>query len=288
MLTPSAVQPASSQSSVSSPAPAASAPGQTVDASQYLEKMQGIESELGNTKKALSETSKTAKEAQELVSRMKQVFGEEKAGPTEEQQDEAQLDEFLSTILEYQKQGIEVPMTAKIAMKLMETRMDNRKKISQLENQLKKVTDKQDFLADPNVAQDNAVFGAMDNHLHEALDGLYGNVDPNMFEAVARSISKEVARLKAEKPEDWAQVKRSPEIQRNMVNHFARRAVPPKALEVMQNEKIKNTPLTEHDLITAFREANDIEDPKERQEVKTKIRQELWAQKFSSPSLSKR
>jgi hypothetical protein len=65
-----------------------------------------------------------------------------------------------------------------------------------------------------------------------------------------------------------------------MVRHFVKQTIPPKAREILMEDQIRREPMTTDELWQAWREADGIEDFKEKQRIKSAIRQEIVGRQF--------
>ena len=98
----------------------------------------------------------------------------------------------------------------------------------------------------------------------------------------SQKIINEVQRIQRERPDIWQQIRKNPEYQKRLVMHHVEQIIPPKARELLRNEKIQNTPMSNQDLWQAFREAGEKykDNPTMRQKIQTSIRQEIISRKF--------
>ncbi len=193
---------------------------------------------------------------------------------------EAFLDHVLQQSLEAEKDGRPMPITTNLAVKLFETQ-------KQLTEAMKVINDlkgKTDQALDPVARLDQQTYANLDNILQDSLFTMFGreNVSQQKYSGIASEITAEIKKLQTEKPDLWEDIRRSPKHQAAMVRHFVDKNVPPAARKLMQDDAVQKYEMTEADLINAFREAKDIQDPKVRDKVQTKIRQDLLEKRWKS------
>ena len=247
---------------------------------EYQEMLKSLGGEVESLKSERDSMAKVMKGTENEVARIKRaVVGEpeHKRSPDDEDGDFANM--FLDAALEDQKNGGKgLPLTTKLAMEMVEMRKANR----QLSDQIKKLTEGHGKLTDPEIQYDQQAFGAMDLQVQNTLQSVYGEIQPHMFRAVTSAMADEIKNLKATKPQVWAEIRRNPEYQRRMSLHFVEKMVPPKARQIMTDEKERNTPMTRKELKQAMGEANQIANPEKRAQVKEMIRQKLLEDMYSN------
>lgn len=299
---PSAQSPSTpAPQSSNAPAAAAPAPGTTQQPSaaaqgaltpevtEYL-KTQG--SELRAAQGLIASLRAQQEQTQGTLGKIKEVFAPSNAPAPDPIADkiashEAKIDEALATAIQAERAGRPIPETIKaqieahqIAIDNLTERRENRTKVGELEQRVQQ-------LSDPGNIIDQMAFSQMDNFIMNAMQTVYGNAPEyavqrqSNFKSVASQMLDEVRRLKKEQPEIWDQIRRQPEKQRSMVNWFVEQNMPPKARLIMEQERLKNEPMSLDDYEQAHREAATIPDPVERAKIRTRIRQEMWAEKFT-------
>lgn len=209
---------------------------------------------------------------------MRQVFAPEE--DNKQDPNEAFLDHVLQQSLEAEKAGTPIPLTTNLAVKLFETQ-------KQLGEAMKVINDlkgKTDQALDPIARVDAQVYANLDNVLQTSLFDTFGrdNVSQQKYSAIASEITAEINRLREHKPEIWEEVRRNPKHQAAMVKHFVDKSIPPAARKLMQDDAVQKYQMTEADLMEAFREAKEIQDPAARAKVQTKIRQDLLEVRWKS------
>lgn len=263
-----------------------SAPGQQIDASELFQQIASQNEQLENTKNELSSANKRSGEALSTLERLKEALGgsSDKKGPTDDELDEQHLDFILSEMLEAEKRGIKMPITSSIAPKLIETRKQMRKTFESQNTQIEELKRAVEALSSPQAQTDKSTYASMDNMLQGMVEQVYGEANTSQYQAIAGAINQEIARLQKQDPESWAKVKRNPNFQKSMVNHFVQQAIPPKARQILQHEQLKNEPVSEGEILTAIQEAREtISDPQKRAETIQTLREAYWEVKYLAP-----
>ena len=252
-------------------------PATDASASDYLSELKGkvdsLESERGELKGAVERSSK-------MVERLSSAFKDEQGDDEgdDDSRDQKILDMFLDAALEDQKAGGKgMPLTTKLAMETVGLK----KQLREMQAMIKDLGAKQQITSSPDYKYDQDAFAHVDMQVQQAIESIYGSVDNNLFEAVSKDISKEIKNLKENKPQVWEQIRRNPEYLRRMSLHFVEQKIPPRAREMLNAEKERNTPMTMKELDQAFKEADAIKDPRARAEIRASIRQKKLELSFN-------
>jgi hypothetical protein len=244
------------------------------DAHEYLD---SLSSEVKSLREEKSRMSSQMKEHGETLSRVKKAFGGEEKERTPDDEDQDFLDMYLEEALEDQKKGGKgLPLTTKLAMELVAARKDLRA----MKADMAKLGKGQEQLYDPNLQYDREAYGSLDMQVQNSLHSIYGEINPYMFDSVTKAMADEIKTLKAQKPQVWAEIRRNPEYQKRMAMHFVSKSVPPKARQIMEDERERNTPMTMKELNQAMREADEIRDVGQRTKIKESIRQKILEERF--------
>lgn len=223
----------------------------------------------------------------ETVNKIQKVFAPE-AEPQADP-DEQFLDTYLQAAVDAEKAGSPIPLTTNLAVKLIEQAKRNQ----ELEKRLAQIEGKARDYEDPVRVADQRAFESIDSMLVQTLGNMYGegNYAPQLVTSTANMIVEEIKRLKSQTPEIWDQIKRNPQYQAKMVQHFAQKNIPDRFKQAAQREELQNYKMQAPELMQAFREANEIQDPSARAKVKEQIRQQLfsslWEQKKGNSFISK-
>jgi len=236
--------------------------------------LKNLDSTVKNLDQKYHDANSRATESQETLDRLKKVLvGDESEAEATPWYEDMQ-DYYLKQAMEAEKEGQGIPLTANLAVKLAEVARQNEALTKQLED----LTKKQQVMADPMVQLDNQTYMNIDTTIENQLGKIYGEVPAFQFDAITKELSSTINQIKKDHPQAWDEIRRSPTKQQQLANHFVMKNVPPKAREMMQNEKIQNTPMTQQELLQAFDESKEIEDPKQRTRIQQNIRQSILEQ----------
>lgn len=230
-------------------------------------------------------------EQEKLLGGLRQVFNPQPEGDPIDQEIsgyEQQLDYYLQEALEAEKMGQSIPLTTNLAVQLFQGKIAQAKERRNWEGKMQKLENQIRGLTDPNVTSDRQAYGNIDNFIINNVEMIYGSGQDTQqirnvqFEAVARLVSDEIKRIKSQMPDVWDTIKRSPDKQKRLVGYFFEQNLPPAVRQRLETEKLQNTPMSQDELTQAFREADQIQDERTRNDVKQKIRQELLSMRFGN------
>lgn len=268
-----------------------------IDYQQIIEDYRGKLGEqgkqLGSLKSELEETKKKFANTEGIFSKMKNIFtGKEEQKPdpvkAKKSQHEQSMDYVLSQVLAAQKQGREMPVTAKIGTDLYALASDYEERFAKQQEVIDKLNQKIEMLSSPDTSLDVNAGHRLETMLMGALDTVYGDTDDStrikaaQFDSAARLIGEEIKDLKENDPQKWNRIRRDQSAMQKMVNHFVKMTIPPKAREIMEKEHIENEPTSIQDLWAAFKEAKEasVKDPRFK-EIAEKIRHEILEHEFA-------
>lgn len=264
-VTPDGGAPAATESNVQSPA--------AVDFTKYDTILSGLDS-------SVKEAREDAKASKEQIEMLRQAFAPQ-AAPSDDQMDDSELAHFMQEFTRAEQEGRPMPITAKLAAKLIETRKNNRSELQLLKEKIQKLEATSKVISEPEYQTEVAALYKISDIMVDTLKGIYGHLDPHLEHSVSSKIREEINRLKKEAPQNWEEIRKSDRLKKAMVEHFVDKVIPPKAKELMSKEQAKNRPTTEKDLVKALEEANKIQDPKEREKQRRFVRARIWEYKIS-------
>ena len=260
-------------SSAENTAQADSTDSSDAGASAYLQQLQSLQAEQAETRQRAEGLEGKLKESGEFITRIKDAVTGKEAAPVDEEQ--SFLDTFLEASLEDKTRGGKgMPLTTKLAVGLAEQMKANK----DLRNEIKAIKEALENQNNPETYYDKQAYTWLDTEIQNGLQSIYGRDNPhikNQFQAVVAGVNDEIRNLRQTRPAVWAEIRRNPESMKSMAMEFVERAVPPKAREILANERAKNTPMTRQDLIEANEEAKKIQDPAQRAKAKEAIRQQM-------------
>ncbi len=201
----------------------------------------------------------------ELLQRLKSAISPEaKAPPSAIQSLEAKYDAFLDKAMELKSQGQRLPVTEQIAMDFYQSQIESLKTIEALKTQIADLKGGVDRANDPEAPVNNIAYTQMDTFLQQSIDNLYGT-DPKqlpakrrVYQAVTEQLSDELKGLQKSAPGQWDMLRRNPMKLQQVVNDVLRTIVPPKAMAMIEQEELENTPQTAGQLWATFREAQKL------------------------------
>lgn len=220
----------------------------------------------------------------ELVSKLKGVFNppkEPEGGENPIPGWEREMDYYIAQAVEAKNRGQGIPLTANLAIHAYkqaienyQTRVAMEKKIQALETRLQEVQD-------PGHNLNQRAFYNFDTHIKNGLERIYGRDQSSLpqrqaqFRAIGEQVGAAVRSLMQNDPQRWDQMRRDPAEIEKLANRALRMNLPPKALQMIEQENLRNSPMDIGELRQAFREADNIKDEAERTRIKTMIRQDI-------------
>lgn len=201
---------------------------------------------------------------------------------------EAQLDQYLAAAVEAERQKRPIPLTTNLAVQFFQQQIEMLKEKQTHQTELADMKRQLAALSNPERQIDVTAYSNIDTQVHTALQQVYGDNDDyaaqrtHQFDAITKQIGSEIKELKKDDPDLWDRIRRDPKSQAKLVRHFVEKNIPPRARQILEEDHVKKTPMTTNELMEAFREAKEkIKDPREREQITSRIRQELLARKFS-------
>ncbi len=166
--------------------------------------------------------------------------------------------------MELKARGQQIPMTTQIALNFYQSQIENLKTIAELKKQIGDLKGGVDRANDPEAPVNNIAYTQMDTFLQQSLDQLYGTdakqtaVKRQMYNSVSDTLAGELRRLQAQAPGEWDMLRRNPGKLQSKVNEVLRSIVPPKAMAMLEQEELENTPMSKGELWGAFNEARQL------------------------------
>lgn len=211
-----------------------------------------------------------ARKASERFERMERAFkGDDEGGKKEH----SIYDEVLEEAIAAEREGRGgIPLTVKLSEKLRTTE----ERLVQAIETIEKLTKQGQMLSDPAVVQENDAFSKIDVYTQKAIEQIYGDHHPAVFDAVTKSMVADIREMKKDDPELWRKVVVNPSMQRKLVNHHLSQVVPPNARKMMLEHAESQQPFTRRDSLSALQEVRNIENPRQRAEAQKLARYSLW------------
>jgi hypothetical protein len=203
-------------------------------------------------------------------------------GDDRQQSDEPDMswyDDVLRVALEAEKAGRGIPITVDLATRIKgqtEENRDLKRQVAMLAAQVNKVSN-------PETLHNLRAYENIDDHIFNSLEKLYGEVDPQFSQFVSAKLSQDLKQIQKENPDAWAKIRGSDTLQQRLVNNAIQSAIPKQVRGQLEQDYYKNSPMTLDELAQAYAQADqEIKDPRIREEVKTKARQEYFANSIGS------
>lgn len=222
----------------------------------------------------------------ELVSKMKDVFAPPK--PPQGGEDpipgwESQLDFYIQQAVEAKNNGRGIPLTANLAIHSFQQAIANHKAQQAMQQTINEMRQQLQEVRDPGHQLNQRAYGNFDTHIKNGLERIYGN-DPStfgsrqaQFRAIGQQVSQALQELQQKNPQRWDMIRRDPKEIEAIANRALRMNLPPKAVQMIEQEQLRNTPMSVGELRQAFKEAAQIKNDGERTRVQEKIRQDILA-----------
>ncbi len=233
------------------------------------------------------------KQTKETLDRVRQAFvPEEKGAPDPVSELQEQMDYYLEQAMEAKARGQSMPLTTNLALRFFQSQIENHQTQQKLMQEIERLKGGVDKANDPEKSVNDHAYAAMEGHIQNALDSLYGagadqiGIKRNVYQGVVNMLQGDLKELQQKAPHLWDQVRRNPAKLQSIVQQAIQRIVPPRAMEMIQQEQLQNTPMTEGELWAAWRQVDQRTDLSQqaRRELKESIRIDLIKAKYGSKS----
>ncbi len=286
-----------------SSAPSGSSEGHGAEGGQGSPDAFDYKAAFKSTQKALSDTKtqfdsfrkeidprvKEFSENSELLSKLKGVFSPEKdSAPDPVQNWNQQLDFYIEQAIEAEKRGQAMPLTTNLAISHYKSLIENHQRETKLMETVNKLQSQMEQMRDPGHAINTQAYSTLDNNIKRGLDSLFGPGDDSLpqkrslFNAVGQQVAAAIQEIQQKSPQRWDMMRRDSAALAELANKALRMNIPPKAIQMLEEEQLKNTAMSMGELRQAMKEAEGIEDPQERQRIREKIRQQILENMYSS------
>ncbi len=258
--------------------------GSGFDAQEAFNEIRQTRAQTSKLASAFDSHRKETGEDRDLLKRIKEAV----APPKEEAADpisdlEGQMDYYLEQAMEAKQRGQAIPLTTNLAIRFFQSQIENIKTQELLRNEIKALRGGVDHANDPQTPVNNMAYSQMETFLQQSLDNLYGADEKQLgtkrriYQAVTSSLVQDLKQLQQQAPAQWDMLRRNPMKLQKVVNQALRDIVPPRAMHLIEQETLQNTPLSEGELWAAFREAKELmaKDPKKSIELQRDIRRDI-------------
>lgn len=234
--------------------------GQVVDYSEILARHQ---SELARTGKTVESLKAELDKSHGVIGRVQKAFSGEEEKPLSPYQQRMQEYDDLGQYMSENGTAEKYPLTDKLGKHLINMGKQAEARAEKLEQELAEMKAQLKRQQNPAWQGLERAGHIMEGMVEDGLEQMYGK-DPSargiraaQFNAVTARINEEIKDLMQNDPEALLKVQRNPKIMRNMVNQFMAEMLPPKVRTMLDEERIKNEPMTSRDLYQAFSEARE-------------------------------
>lgn len=222
-----------------------------------------------NLKKVTSEFDNFKKESsadRKVLERLKGAFSEGDAKGGETDPTEALRAEYAEIQQILSENGGKLPLTERIAKRLYESQIQQQQVIAELRSQIEKLQHGVDQASDPSAPVNNLAYSQMENFLQQSLDQMYGNgpktekARGQVYDVVTSSLVRDLKELQKVAPARWEAMRRNPGELQKVVQAALRNIVPPKAMELIEQDTLKNTEMSIGELYGTWREMKEQRD----------------------------
>lgn len=261
---------------------------------QTLAQMQQMQQQASQQEQRYQQLFGQHQAQQQVLDRLRGAFAPEAAAPDpaaetarEISETERILEYYIAQGFEHEKAGNPIPLTIDSSIRQLQDRMRFLKSLDELRTKNGQLENAVRALADEGFQLDRNAQSVLGTSLMGAIETIYGPGQQNlpqkraMWGAVQGLMGQELKALKESQPQQWDRIRRDPMKLAKLANYFVEQTIPPRARELLQMQQIQSTPLSEGDLWQAFNEARQIQDPRQREQLTTKIRQDILAHRFS-------
>lgn len=230
--------------------------------------------EAENIKKEFSNFKQDVQKTQEVISKMKEVFaggeGTQNSDPIAQEISalEEEIQDYVDAAIRADKAGKPINMTVKIGIARAKDRIEFLKEKQAWAKEKEELKKDLKRVSDPNQRALDAMFIQTDDLIEQSLKTIYPNEDSDVreaqFAAIQKLVDKEFKNLHDNFPDDWRRLQRDKNALKKLVTFCVEKSIPPKARELLKEDKIRRTPLSGDELYAAYKEAKElaVKDPK--------------------------
>ncbi len=268
------------------------------DPSEAIREARQARQESSRLRSSFDSHSQEFNKTKETLDRVRQAFvpEERNAAPDPVADLEQQMDYYLEQAMEAKSRGQAIPLTTNLALRFFQAQIENHKTQQKLLQQIDDLKGGVDQANDPQKSVNDFAYAQMENQIQNQLDSLYGTdprqqgVKANVYQGVVRALQADLMELQEKAPHIWDKVRRNQQQLAQIVQRAVQGIVPPRAMELIQNEHLQNTPMKEGELWAAWHQAKARTDipPREKQELLESIRIDLIQAKYGSKSPGRR
>lgn len=207
---------------------------------------------------------------------------------------QAQMDQYIEAAIEAERAGRPIPLTVNSAVQSLKFQIETLQEREQYQREIAELKAKIDQTSNPANQIDQMAYSNIDSHLVSALSTIFGPEEDTsaQFQAISNQIVKEIKDLKKSEPATWDRVRRDKSAQAKLVNYFVEKSIPPRARQLMRDDQIRREPISNDEMLNAYREAKELaaKGNGDARKHATELRQELLQRVLenSAPRMGKR
>jgi hypothetical protein len=273
-----------SQVSADKTAATATQGGEALDFEALFKEQQA---ELESTKEHLGKTSKEFEslkgehsKTSETIAKLKSAFVpevEQSAFDKEMASLEAEEMEWYEQALEAERKGKTMPLTIRNGLSNIKYRRDFLTKMKAIEDENKLLKEKVEKASDPRAATAQMVYDHLDSQIESHLTKIFGEGDETspvrqaQFQAIANQIGAELKHQRETNPDVYNQIMKNKANQDKMVAYYVNKNIPPKARQLMEEDRIRKEPVPTSEVLAAYREAKQKGNTQEAAKLRTEL-----------------
>lgn len=242
-----------------------------------------IEGELRNTSESSRRLESKLTKLSKVLSDSQEEGGHD---PIQSQIDDCnqEIDRLKELKLRAETLGVGIPETVKIGLEVQQSKIRELKRDLKISEQEKRIAQ----LSDPDFQRNNDAYKILDAHVANAVDGVYGpgkeyDIEKkNMSATITARLFDQLQNLQKTDPDYWNHIRKQPEALKKLAMAQAERSIPPKALQIMETEKLRNMKMGVGELHDAFMKLKAEPPSRARDKELGELRAQIWSEKFSS------
>lgn len=255
-------------------------------ARDYQSRMGETQSALERSNHELQQVRQTASKNDKVLEGLRKVLvGEdgEQTDPADAQVAdlESQIDQYLTAAVQAERAGRPIPLTVNAAVQALKGQIQSIRQNQGLQREIATLKGTVDRVSHPEHGLDQQAFSDLDSKIINALETVYGksadmqSVKNAQWKAVSQLVADEIKGLRKAEPELWDRIRRNPKDRSEMVAHFVKQVIPPRARQLLEDEQVRNTPLTLQDYWAAWEETKQLKDPQQAMKLRAELRPKI-------------
>jgi hypothetical protein len=236
---------------------------------------------IGHTQQQQQQLAQQTSKHDEVLSKLESIFKPQQENP------EGWFDDVLRTALEAEKAGQPMPLTVKIAEKLLSTQRGN----AELMKELEALKNKERIKENPSFQADQYAYNEIDRHLGQELAKAFGgDIPKSVAVGITQDLAEKIREEQQTNPQRWAQIRSNPQMLQRIVANAVAQTVPPSARRLAHEHQVANAVYTPDEIKENILEAQELlRNPEIRNnpdavrkvnESITRMREMFWESRF--------